>query len=87
MILKNRKRFSPEYKTKVVLEYLSGKMPLYKIAYKYRIPCSVLKTWEATFIENACLVFGVGHKTEKRHRGRSRLTKSRDRRPLRRYYA
>jgi len=49
----SRRRFSPEFKTKVVLEVLKGELTLNEIASKYQVlPKSIIE-WKKRFLENA----------------------------------
>ncbi len=49
----SRRRYSPEFKTKVVLEVLKGEQTLNEIASKYQVlPKSIIE-WKKRFLENA----------------------------------
>ena len=54
---KRRKTYTPEFKTKVVLELLEGEKTLNEIASKYEILPASLKSWKKQFLENASLAF------------------------------
>jgi len=54
---KKRKTYTPEFKTKVVLELLEGEETISQLASKYEILPSSLKTWKKQFLENASLAF------------------------------
>ena len=54
---RKRRRYSAEFKTKVVLELLESDETLNQIASKYEILPSSLKSWKAQFIANASLAF------------------------------
>ena len=54
---KKRKTYTPEFKTKVVLELLEGEKTLNQLATKYAILPSSLKGWKKQFLENASLAF------------------------------
>ncbi len=54
---KQRRQFSAEFKTKVVLELLEGEKTLNQIASKYDILPKSLQEWKKQFLENAALAF------------------------------
>ena len=54
---RKRKTYTPEFKTKVVLELLEGEKTLNEIASKYEILPTSLKSWKKQFLENASLAF------------------------------
>lgn len=54
---RKRKTYTPEFKTKVVLELLEGEETLNQIAGKYEILPTSLKAWKKQFLENASLAF------------------------------
>ena len=54
---RKRKTYTPEFKTKVVLELLEGEKTLNEIASKYEILPASLKSWKKQFLENASLAF------------------------------
>ena len=54
---RKRKSYTPEFKTKVVLELLEGEKTLNEIASKYEILPASLKSWKKQFLENASLAF------------------------------
>ena len=54
---KNRRNFSPEFKTKLVIELLESGKTLNEIASKYDVLPKSLITWKKQFIENASIVF------------------------------
>lgn len=56
---KKQKKYSPDFKTKVVLELLSGDKTLSQIASKYSIVGRSILNWKKTFISNASLAFNV----------------------------
>lgn len=58
--MKGRRKFTGEYKAKLVLEMLSGQRSVADIARKEGIKDSLLHEWRAEFIRNAPHVFGVG---------------------------
>ena len=54
---KNRRNFSPEFKTKLVIELLESGKTLNEIASKYDVLPKSLITWKKQFLENASIVF------------------------------
>lgn len=52
-----RRRFSPEFKARVVLELLTGKKGLIEASREYGIKDTVLSRWKQEFIERAAMVF------------------------------
>jgi transposase-like protein len=52
-----RRKFSPEFKARVVLELISGKMGLMEASRAYGIKDTVLSRWKQEFIERAAQVF------------------------------
>ena len=54
---RKRRTYTPEFKTKVVLELLEGDKTLNEIASQYEILPASLKSWKKQFMENASLAF------------------------------
>ena len=52
-----RRKFSPEFKARVVLELISGKKGLMEASREYKIKDSVLSRWKQEFIERAPQLF------------------------------
>jgi transposase-like protein len=52
-----RRRFSPEYKARLVLELISGQRSAAEIARKEHIKDTMLYEWRAQFLEHAPEVF------------------------------
>lgn len=52
-----RRKFSPEFKAKVVLELITGSKGLMQASREYGIKDSVLSRWKQEFIERAPQVF------------------------------
>ena len=50
---KTRRRFTPEFKAKVVLELLKGEKELNELATEHNIAPNQLRRWKAEFLENA----------------------------------
>jgi len=55
-----RRRYSAEFKTKVVLEVLSEVATVSQIAAKYDVSPIVISRWKKEFLENASGVFKKG---------------------------
>jgi transposase-like protein len=52
-----RRKFSPEFKARVVLEVLTGVKTSAQVAREYGISVQLLSNWKATFLENASSLF------------------------------
>lgn len=57
--MKPRRKFTGEYKAKLVLEMLSGQRSMADIARKEGIKDTLLHEWRSEFIRNAAQVFGA----------------------------
>ncbi|MDP8306128.1 MAG: transposase [Candidatus Chlorobium antarcticum] len=57
-----RRKFSPEFKTKVVLEALSERQSLTEIAQKHELRPNQVTMWKREFLDNASDVFSKGEK-------------------------
>ena len=55
--MEKRNRYTPEFKTKVVLEVLQEEQTVNEIALKYEISPVMISRWKAEFIERASMVF------------------------------
>ncbi len=53
----DRRKFSAEFKTKVVLEMITGKKGLMEASREYQIKDTVLSRWKQEFLERAKQVF------------------------------
>lgn len=60
---RKKKRYSAEYKSKIVLELLSSGQTVAQIASKYEITAKSLGDWKKQFLENASLAFDVSGAT------------------------
>ncbi len=56
---KQRRQFNAEFKTRVVLEMLSGEKGLMQASREYGIKDSVLSRWKQEFLERAPQVFAA----------------------------
>ncbi len=55
--MKKRRTFTPEQKTKIVLELLSEEYSLTEIAAKYEIQPAQITRWKSEFLKNASRAF------------------------------
>ena len=60
-----RRRFTPEFKTKVVLESLKEFTSIKEIAAKHKIHPQQISNWKKEFLEKAGQVFSGGTKDNK----------------------
>ena len=58
--MKKKNTYNPEFKSKVVLELLSGQQTLNELAEKYQISPATLSSWHKQFQEHAAEVFRRG---------------------------
>lgn len=56
--MNNRRKHSAEFKTKVVLEALSGKFTINELAAKYELHPVQITKWKQKFIRDAPQIFG-----------------------------
>lgn len=52
-----KRSYTAEFKTKIVLEVLRGERELNEIAAEYEIAPNQIRNWKAEFVENATVVF------------------------------
>jgi len=57
---KSRRKFSPEFKTKMVLEALSERMTAVELAQKYEFHPNQITQWKREFLDHAAEVFKSG---------------------------
>ncbi|RDD30472.1 hypothetical protein CR161_06965 [Prosthecochloris sp. ZM] len=62
---RTRRKFSAEFKTKVVLEALSERLTLTELAQKHEIHPNQITQWKREFLEKASDVFSKGDKALK----------------------
>ena len=60
-----RRKFNPEFKTKVVLEALSERLTLTELAQKYELHPNQITLWKREFLDRAPEVFSKGDKAQK----------------------
>lgn len=56
-MMTRRRKFSPEFKARVVLELISGQKGLMQASREYEIKDSVLSRWKQEFLERAPQLF------------------------------
>jgi len=61
---RKKRTFSADFKTKVVLELLSGEKTIAQVASKYEVTAKSLIDWKKRFLENASMAFDVGKATQ-----------------------
>jgi putative transposase len=60
--MEKRNRYTPEFKSKVVLEVLREEQTINGIAGKHQLSPVMISRWKAEFLERAPLVFGQATK-------------------------
>lgn len=55
--MKTRRKFTAEFKTKVVLEAIKEQFTLSELAQKFEIHPNQIQQWKKQFLENATVVF------------------------------
>ncbi|RTY34134.1 transposase [Chlorobium phaeovibrioides] len=60
-----RRKFNPEFKTKVVLEALSERLTLTELAQKYELHPNQITLWKREFLDRASEVFSKSDKAQK----------------------
>lgn len=61
--MKSRRKFTADFKTKVVLEAIKEQFTLSELAQKFEVHPNQIQQWKKQFLENASLVF-TGEKAE-----------------------
>jgi len=59
-----RRSFSAEFKTKIVLEAISGEKEINQLAKEHSIAPNLIRNWKIEFLNNASSVFDTKHDTE-----------------------
>ena len=70
--MKERRKFDPEFKVRVVLEMISGQKGLMEASREYGIKDTVLSRWKQEFLERAPDMFRQGE-GETGHREQERI--------------
>lgn len=67
--------YTPEFKTKVVLEVLQGERELGELAAEYGINPNMLRNWKREFMENASRAFDESRQAKQARRKEAELEK------------
>ena len=59
MMIKKKRKYSAEFKAKVVLELLGGDQTLAQICSKHSLVSKSVLNWKKTFLENASIAFNI----------------------------
>jgi transposase len=59
-----RRQFSPEFKSKLVLEVLSGRRTAAEVCREYQLKDDMFSRWKAQFVANAPKLFEHEHQTD-----------------------
>jgi len=59
---RNRRKFSADFKVKVVLESLKERNTIEELAKKYEVHPNQIHIWKKEFLKNASLVFSSGER-------------------------
>ena len=59
---KHRRKFSADFKAKVVIEALKERSTIEELSKKYEVHPNQIHTWKKEFLNNASLVFSSGDK-------------------------
>lgn len=59
-----RRKFTPKFKTKVVLEALKERIPIQELAKKHELHPNQISKWKSEFLDNADVVFDKGSSKE-----------------------
>ena len=65
---RSRRKFSAEFKTKVMLEALSERLTASELAQKYEIHPNQIAQWKREFLDHAAEVFECSGKPEQQQR-------------------
>ena len=70
---KSRRKFSPTFKTKVVLEALKERLTLQEMASKFELHPNQITTWKKEFMNNATAAFETKSKTDDSEKEKDQL--------------
>lgn len=65
MKMKTKRKFNPEFKSKVVLESLKERSSIEELASKYELHPSQISMWRKQFLDNSSLLFDNNTKGDK----------------------
>lgn len=74
-----RTSYTPEFKTKLVLEILQGEKELNEIASEYRINPNMLRNWKREFFTNASRAFEESRQAKETRRKEDAMKKENER--------
>ena len=63
--MKTKRKFNPEFKSKVVLESLKERSSIEELASKYELHPSQISMWRKQFLDNSSLLFDNNTKGDK----------------------
>ena len=63
--MKTKRKFNPEFKSKVVLESLKERSSIEELASKYELHPSQISLWRKQFLDNSSLLFDNNTKGDK----------------------
>lgn len=63
--MKTKRKFKPEFKSKVVLESLKERSSIEELASKYELHPSQISMWRKQFLDNSSLLFDNNTKGDK----------------------
>ena len=72
------RKYTPEFKAKIVLEVLQGDRELGEIAADNNLNPNMLRTWKAEFVKNANRVFNQSQSEKEIRRKEAELEQERD---------
>ena len=70
---KSRRKFSPKFKTRVVLESIKEQLTIQEIASKYEVHPTQIATWKKDFINNASAAFETKKATVEQEKDNEKL--------------
>ena len=72
---RTRRKFSSNFKTKVVLEVLKEQQTIQELASKYEVHPNQISTWKNEFLPNASSVFDSKKEKQNTHQDTAKLYK------------
>lgn len=64
--MSQRRKFTSQFKFKVVVEALSERLPLYELAKKHDLHPNQITTWKKGFLKNGAEIFGKEKSSEEK---------------------
>ena len=71
-----RNTYSPEYKSKIVIEILEGEKTISEIAAREELNENMLKNWKKEFIENASRAFSTAKDEKEARKARGGISEN-----------